>query len=196
MTPFSLSLFYSISLTLSSTIQQSLLPIPSDKDNKDETKDSFIVGGCSGSEREELLGCEHYRRGCMLKAACCGEFFACRKCHDLAADHKIDRSATKEMICLHCQKEQPVAQICNSCGEVLGKYYCDICMFWSNDNTQEYYHCRLCRLCYNGPRALYFHCYPCRTCLKREERQTHRCVGQDVDNMLRGVLCCLMCCGP
>lgn len=30
---------------------------------------------------------------------------------------------------------QKAAQTCKFCGEVLGKYYCNICHFWCNDET-------------------------------------------------------------
>ncbi|KAG0338237.1 hypothetical protein BG004_007300 [Podila humilis] len=37
------------------------------------------------------LGCKHYRRGCKLKANCCGKWFNCRFCHDDVCDHAIVR---------------------------------------------------------------------------------------------------------
>ena len=50
--------------------------------------------GCSpsfrGPEKQEF-GCEHYKRNCKLRAACCGKLFACRFCHDKVSDHSMDR---------------------------------------------------------------------------------------------------------
>ncbi|KAF9202115.1 hypothetical protein BGZ49_007679 [Haplosporangium sp. Z 27] len=66
-------------------------------------------------EEKTILGCEHYMRGCKLKANCCGKWFNCRFCHDDVSDHTIVRSETKTMLChglgqdyFHCKK-------CNIC---------------------------------------------------------------------------------
>ncbi|KAF9102734.1 hypothetical protein BGX27_010867 [Mortierella sp. AM989] len=42
-------------------------------------------------EDQKILGCEHYMRGCKLKANCCGKWFNCRFCHDDVSDHMIVR---------------------------------------------------------------------------------------------------------
>lgn len=111
-----------------------------------------------------------------MKAACCEEFFACRWCHNAASHHEVDRYATKEMICMHCQKQQPAAQSCCACGEVLGKYYCDVCKYWSNDTAIEYFHCDKCGLCRVGSPNSYFHCDTCNMCLSSEGRDGHECL--------------------
>ncbi|KAF2322578.1 hypothetical protein GH714_019095 [Hevea brasiliensis] len=36
------------------------------------------------------FGCEHYKRNCKLRAACCGKLFTCRFCHDKVSDHSMD----------------------------------------------------------------------------------------------------------
>ncbi|KAF9121052.1 hypothetical protein BG015_005920, partial [Linnemannia schmuckeri] len=65
------------------------------------------------------LGCKHYRRGCKLKANCCGKWFNCRFCHDDVCNHAIVRNETKTMLCMHCKTIQPAAQNCNSCNAQL-----------------------------------------------------------------------------
>ena len=35
-----------------------------------------------------ILGCKHYQRGCLIRAACCGDFYGCRFCHDEQAPHR------------------------------------------------------------------------------------------------------------
>ena len=40
---------------------------------------------------ELVFGCEHYKRNCKLRAACCGKLFTCRFCHDNVSDHSMDR---------------------------------------------------------------------------------------------------------
>lgn len=59
-----------------------------------ETSDSNDVTGCSPSFRDpekQVFGCEHYKRNCKLRAACCGKLFTCRFCHDEASDHSMER---------------------------------------------------------------------------------------------------------
>ena len=43
------------------------------------------------SEERGEWGCEHYRRNCKLKAACCKRLVTCRFCHDKVSDHTMDR---------------------------------------------------------------------------------------------------------
>lgn len=40
---------------------------------------------------KKIFGCEHYKRNCKLRAACCGKLFTCRFCHDKVSDHSMDR---------------------------------------------------------------------------------------------------------
>lgn len=50
--------------------------------------------GCYPSFRnpeKQEFGCEHYKRNCKLRAACCGKLFTCRFCHDKVSDHSMDR---------------------------------------------------------------------------------------------------------
>lgn len=50
--------------------------------------------GCSPSFRDpekQIYGCEHYKRNCKLRAACCDQLFTCRFCHDKVSDHSMDR---------------------------------------------------------------------------------------------------------
>lgn len=63
------------------------------------------AGGIGG---EVVLGCPHYGRACKIRAPCCQRLFTCRLCHDQASDHKMDREAVKEMLCMRCGTLQPV----------------------------------------------------------------------------------------
>jgi len=60
----------------------------------------------------KVLGCEHYERPIKVRAACCGKFYTCRHCHDAAEDHKMDRFATTEILCMECSTVQPVGEKC------------------------------------------------------------------------------------
>ncbi|KAJ1390550.1 Zinc finger, CHY-type, partial [Sesbania bispinosa] len=69
---------------------------------------------------KKSFGCEHYKRNCKLRAACCGKLFTCRFCHDKVSDHSMDRKATTEMSACAAFK-QPVGPVCvtPSCGRLL-----------------------------------------------------------------------------
>lgn len=90
----------------------------------------------------EQHGCVHYRRGCKIRAPCCGEVFGCRHCHNEAKDslevsvhdrHVLPRHDIKLVICSLCNKEQDVQQDCANCGACLGKYFCAKCNFFDDD---------------------------------------------------------------
>lgn len=133
------------------------------------------------------LGCKHYRRGCKLRAVCCGRLYPCRLCHDELEDHSIDRFATKEMLCMHCDTLQPVGQTCTntSCGKQMARYYCAVCKFWDDDPDKHIYHCPYCKMCRIG-RGLdidFFHCHECGACMTMARRDSHTCVGRALDTV-------------
>lgn len=126
---------------------------------------------------QKIFGCEHYKRNCKLKAACCNQLFTCRFCHDKVSDHSMDRKATKEMMCMKCLQIQPVASNCvtPSCkGFSMAQYFCNICKFF--DDEREVYHCPFCNLCRVG-KGLgidFFHCMTCNACMSKT-LAVHRC---------------------
>ncbi|KAF9404412.1 hypothetical protein BGZ94_004194 [Podila epigama] len=129
------------------------------------------------------LGCKHYRRGCKLKANCCGKWFNCRFCHDDVCDHNIVRNETKTMLCMKCKTIQPAAQDCNSCHTRLAAYYCDICKLWDDDPAKPIYHCGDCGICRIG-RGLgqdYFHCKKCNVCMNISFKDDHKCIERNLE---------------
>ncbi|KAH0756217.1 hypothetical protein KY290_026487 [Solanum tuberosum] len=136
-----------------------------------ETSNGQDQIGCSPSFRDpdkQVFGCEHYKRNCKLRAACCGKLFPCRFCHDKVSDHSMDRKATTEMMCMNCLKVQPVGPTCTtpSCnGLSMAKYYCSSCKFFDDERTV--YHCPFCNLCRlgQGLGVDFFHCMTCNCCL-------------------------------
>lgn len=94
-----------------------------------------------GEERREPErdgGCEHYRRGCLLRvrrrrrrerggprrgavralsravplqAPCCGKLYPCRLCHDGAEEHRLDRFRVAEVQCTRCRLLQKVRRV-------------------------------------------------------------------------------------
>ncbi|KAI9113843.1 hypothetical protein K1719_015094 [Acacia pycnantha] len=119
-----------------------------------ESSNSEEMEGRSPSFRDlgkNEFGCEHYKRNCKLRAACCGKLFTCRFCHDNVSDHSMDRKATSEMMCMSCLNVQAVGPICMtpSCyGLSMAKYYCNICKFF--DDERNVYHCPFCNVCRVG----------------------------------------------
>ncbi|KAK7291413.1 hypothetical protein RIF29_06540 [Crotalaria pallida] len=139
---------------------------------------------------KQLLGCEHYKRNCKLRAACCGKLFTCRFCHDNVSDHSMDRKATLEMMCMRCLTIQPVGPICisPSCnGLSMAKYYCNICKFF--DDERNVYHCPFCNICRvgQGLGIDYFHCMTCNCCLGIKAA-SHKCLEKGLE------MNCPICC--
>ncbi|KAK1416125.1 hypothetical protein QVD17_31913 [Tagetes erecta] len=143
----------------------------STQERKSDGSDGEGLHGCSPSFRDaekQILGCEHYKRNCKLRAACCQKLFTCRFCHDNVSDHTMDRKATTEMMCMNCLKVQPVGPVCStpSCnGLSMAKYYCSYCKFFDDERTV--YHCPFCNLCRlgKGLGVDFFHCMTCNYCL-------------------------------
>ncbi|KAF9307184.1 hypothetical protein BGZ74_009890 [Mortierella antarctica] len=147
----------------------------------EETSEEDLKTTYSNKEQGHL-GCKHYRRGCKLKANCCGKWFNCRFCHDDACDHAIVRSETKEMLCMHCKTIQPAAQECSSCKATLAKYYCDICKLWDDDPRKQIYHCDDCGICRIG-KGLgedFFHCKKCNICMSTR-LLNHKCIERNLE---------------
>ncbi|XP_024528341.1 zinc finger protein BRUTUS isoform X2 [Selaginella moellendorffii] len=146
-----------------------------------ETDTSGDIPGRSRSYHDPvkgIYGCEHYKRNCKIRAACCGSLFVCRFCHDRASDHPMNRHETKEMLCMQCLEVQPVAESCHNpecSGFRMARYYCNICKFF-DDDTRDIYHCPFCNLCRKG-KGLgidYFHCMTCNACM-HVSLKDHKC---------------------
>ncbi|XP_064440671.1 RING finger and CHY zinc finger domain-containing protein 1 isoform X5 [Mirounga angustirostris] len=96
-------------------------------------------------QKQGRRGCEHYDRGCLLKAPCCDKLYTCRLCHDNNEDHQLDRFKVKEVQCINCEKIQHAQQTCEECSTLFGEYYCSICHLFDKDKKQ--YHCENCGIC-------------------------------------------------
>ena len=140
------------------------------------------------SEKEDKIidfdydkeGCVHYKRGCLLKAECCGSFVPCRLCHDEKYNHKMNRFETKIMKCKICDFEQSVDKICKNCNSIMGEYYCNICKLWSSDKEKDIYHCDDCGICRVGKRDSFFHCNTCQSCISSELKNNHKCLEKSL----------------
>lgn len=138
-----------------------------------------IPGRCPSyiNSNEDSFGCDHYKRNCKIRAACCGILFPCRFCHDKVSDHTMDRQATQEMMCMKCLEVQPVAQYCAtpSCDRFcMAKYFCNICKLF--DDKRDIYHCPSCNLCRvgKGLGVDFFHCMTCNACMSTS-LTSHKC---------------------
>ncbi|THU70179.1 hypothetical protein C4D60_Mb08t22290 [Musa balbisiana] len=94
-------------------------------------------------------GCKHYKRRCKIRAPCCNEIFCCRHCHNESTKdrHEICRFDVQTVICVICDTEQPVAQVCSNCGVNMGEYFCVVCRFYDDDVDKGHYHCEDCGIC-------------------------------------------------
>ncbi|XP_047306955.1 zinc finger protein BRUTUS-like [Impatiens glandulifera] len=160
-----------------------------------ETSSGTNLLGCSPSYRDtekHVFGCEHYKRNCKLRSACCGTVFTCRFCHDNVSDHSMDRKATTEMMCMRCLQIQPIGPVCAtpSCnGFQMAKYYCSVCKFFDDDEERSIYHCPFCNLCRLG-KGLgidFFHCMTCNYCLAMK-LVDHKCREKGLETN------CPICC--
>ncbi|KAL3654431.1 hypothetical protein CASFOL_004112 [Castilleja foliolosa] len=158
--------------------------------NGDDSEDLLGHSPSFRDPEKKIFGCEHYKRNCKLRAACCGKLVACRFCHDEVSDHSMDRKATSEMMCMNCLQTQPVGPVCTtpSCnGLPMAKYYCSSCKFF--DDEREVYHCPFCNLCRVG-RGLgidFFHCMTCNHCLGMK-LVDHKCMEKSLETN------CPICC--
>ena len=130
-------------------------------------------------------GCEHYRRGCRLRAPCCGEVFACRFCHDAVKfdgerdekkRHRLPRHLVRAVVCTACGLEQPPGRACVVCANVFGEYFCPICVLYDDDLSKKQFHCDKCGICRVGGAENFFHCDTCAACYSTDLRDNHRCI--------------------
>ncbi|XP_026662251.1 E3 ubiquitin-protein ligase MIEL1 isoform X2 [Phoenix dactylifera] len=123
-------------------------------------------------------GCNHYRRRCKIRAPCCNEIFPCRLCHNESTKdrHEICRHDVQRVICVICDTEQAVAQVCSNCGVNMGQYFCGVCKFYDDDIEKRQYHCNECGICRIGGKENFFHCQKCGSCYSIDLRDKHVCV--------------------
>ena len=135
-----------------------------------------------------MLGCKHYKRGCKIIAPCCNEAFWCRHCHneekydniiDPKIAHKLERKDIKEIICGNCNLQQPVSNQCSDCKLVFGKYFCDICNFFDDEDKGQF-HCDGCGICRVGGKENFFHCDKCVACLPLSIKDSHKCLNESL----------------
>lgn len=127
-------------------------------------------------------GCEHYARKCWIRAACCGRYYPCRRCHDAAESHTIDRHATAVVACVTCgDADQPVSSSCRTCGVRFARYFCEPCRLWDDAPEERAYHCDGCGICRVGRAEDNHHCTRCATCVPRAAADKHPCRERSLD---------------
>lgn len=143
--------------------------------------------------------CGHYTRGCKFVCPdkkCC-KIYSCRHCHDEIENvysqenknaHKLDRKLVEEIICINCDTRQPVSNECIECKNVFGKYFCNSCRLYDNDEEKKYFHCDDCDTCRIGLKEETEHCKTCGCCVIIDNNKEHECFK----NRLSGDCpCCL-----
>ncbi|XP_031741004.1 zinc finger protein BRUTUS isoform X4 [Cucumis sativus] len=168
---------------------QQMLPQATTGENTN-ARDPIANAPSFRNPKEQIFGCEHYKRNCKLLATCCGKLFTCSFCHDKVSDHSMDRKVSTEMMCMQCLKVQPIGSVCTtpSCGGLsMGKYYCGICKVF--DDEREVYHCPFCNLCRlgKGLGTDFFHCMTCNCCLAMK-LVDHKCQEKGLETN------CPICC--
>ncbi|XP_052256295.1 RING finger and CHY zinc finger domain-containing protein 1-like [Dreissena polymorpha] len=123
------------------------------------------------------IGCEHYARKCVFVAPCCKKFYKCRVCHDENETHVIDRKAVEHIKCSMCDLVQNVQNICEGCNVVFGKYFCEKCRLYDDEDKGQF-HCDGCGLCRIGGRSNFFHCEKCGICLSNSLKGKHKCIEE------------------
>lgn len=114
----------------------------------------------------------------MIRAPCCNEIFPCRHCHNETTTdkHQCSRHDVQSVVCLICDTEQKVAQICANCGVNMGEYFCEVCKFYDDNIEKGQYHCFDCGICRVGGKDNYFHCLKCGSCYRNTLFGNHVCV--------------------
>lgn len=95
-----------------------------------------------GVEVDERTGCAHYRSSrdvIAIKMACCGEYYACKDCHEAVAGHAIavwPRTAWDEraVLCGACTTELSIREYME-CGNE-----CPYCKAAFNPGCRSHYH--------------------------------------------------------
>ncbi|KAI3505484.1 hypothetical protein L1887_27615 [Cichorium endivia] len=91
------------------------------------------------------------------------------------------REDVQQVVCMICNMEQPVNQICGNCGVKMGEYFCGICKLFDDDTSKQQFHCNDCGICRLHGRQNYYHCHKCGCCRANEKRGSHTCV----ENLLK-----------
>ena len=129
--------------------------------------------------------CEHYNRKCLIFAECCNKYYHCRLCHDIKEydeqidfkkAHKIDRFATKRIICKECDITQFKSNQCVRCKVKFADYYCETCNLWDSSG-RDIFHCNKCGICRVGKKEEYEHCDICGICVFKKD---HKCKIKDI----------------
>ncbi|CAH1772445.1 unnamed protein product [Owenia fusiformis] len=127
------------------------------------------------AEDFETLGCKHYKRKCAFISPCCGKVYTCRLCHDEKEMHTIERTSVKQIQCLGCRVKQKVKAVCSHCKVTFGKYFCEVCRLYDDDEKGQF-HCEGCGICRVGGRDKYFHCSKCDMCMPISSQEQHKCI--------------------
>lgn len=130
--------------------------------------------------------CQHYDKHCSIISICCNKQYNCRICHDqieydeqidASKEHKLDRFATKELVCNECGTRQIMSNKCINCNIEFGKYYCNICNLHDNEVSRDIFHCDKCGICRAGGRDNFKHCDTCGMCCLIGE---HKCLVKNI----------------
>jgi len=137
-----------------------------------------LIPDWASRTKRSKAGCNHYTKGCNVRAACCGGVFSCKKCHDMRTGHTMSHAAS--VICTKCGTEGPVGASCNSSqcrGRRFAKYFCSVCEVWEDRTGISLYHCKQCNKCLPGVGfgVDSWHCDRCNKCFDLRDWDDHQC---------------------
>lgn len=95
-----------------------------------------------GVELDPSTRCVHYHGELdiiAIKLRCCGEFYACKECHDALADHGVlpwprDEYGTRAVLCGACGTELTISEYLAS------GYHCPACGAGFNPRCSAHHH--------------------------------------------------------
>eukprot|EP01105_Mastigella_eilhardi_P023729 TRINITY_DN6039_c1_g1_i4.p1 TRINITY_DN6039_c1_g1~~TRINITY_DN6039_c1_g1_i4.p1 ORF type:complete len:264 (-),score=59.28 TRINITY_DN6039_c1_g1_i4:71-862(-) len=122
-----------------------------------------------------------------MRCSTCKKFYVCRRCHDDAEDHLMNRYEVQEVKCMRCGLVQSSSNCCMSTkckGAPFARYYCSVCNFWDDDESKEIYHCSKCVICRVG-RGIGTdrqHCDTCGCCYPIEHFRDHHCIPKQLQS--------------
>ena len=100
-----------------------------------------MIGAVKGMDLDAQTRCAHYHKPedvIAIKMKCCGEYYACKDCHDALADHPLQPWPREEwnqtaVLCGCCGTELTIAQYLE-CGN-----RCPACQAKFNPNCRNHY---------------------------------------------------------
>ena len=123
--------------------------------------------------------CEHFKRKCLVKFACCNVYYPCHRCHNGSKECSNEECKARDAthfkcgLCHHEDKIDENSQRCSCCKATMSAYFCAICKHFTNGDKNPY-HCEKCGIC-RVHKERSFHCDVCNVCMDERLLGKHKC---------------------